>query len=232
MTACSAQPVTSTDCPTDDSSTYWAAASAAASPSLRAAAPVRPSPSRVARLRIAADTACGVTCVTAACEDTSFAAEAGAVCGDSCFVGEAGVCGDTGLATGPWVTGEMFIGSSHSKSIDPWSSPSAPSTPRLRALSRHLCRRSSRDPSSCTASDTHHLPSTLGTTVPINKEMRPRAAFDHNTLVAWAAGTVVAQMNCTLDQAVALMEQRATETSRTLDDIAVDVVERRIRFGK
>jgi hypothetical protein len=39
-------------------------------------------------------------------------------------------------------------------------------------------------------------------------------------------------MNCTLDQAVALMEQRATETSRTLDDIAVDVVERRIRFGK
>jgi hypothetical protein len=57
-----------------------------------------------------------------------------------------------------------------------------------------------------------------------------RTDFDHNTIVAWAAGTVVAQVNCTLDQAFALMEQRATETSRTLDNIAVDVVERRIRF--
>ncbi len=58
-----------------------------------------------------------------------------------------------------------------------------------------------------------------------------RADLDHNTIVPWAAGTVVAQVNCTLDQALALMEQRATETSRTLEDIAADVVERRIRFG-
>jgi AmiR/NasT family two-component response regulator len=62
--------------------------------------------------------------------------------------------------------------------------------------------------------------------------MRFRADFHHNTIVAWAAGTVVAQVNCTLDQAVELMEQRAVETRRTLDDIAVDVVERRILFGK
>ena len=60
--------------------------------------------------------------------------------------------------------------------------------------------------------------------------MRFRADFDLNTTVAWAAGTVVAQVNCTFDEAVVLMEQRATEACRTLDDIAVDVVERRIRF--
>jgi AmiR/NasT family two-component response regulator len=62
--------------------------------------------------------------------------------------------------------------------------------------------------------------------------MRLRADFHQNTIVAWAAGTVVAQVNCTLDEAVALMEQRAVETQRSLDEIAVDVVERRIRSGE
>ena len=32
---------------------------------------------------------------------------------------------------------------------------------------------------------------------------------DHGTLVAWAAGTVAAHANCTIAEAIALMEARA-----------------------
>ncbi len=55
--------------------------------------------------------------------------------------------------------------------------------------------------------------------------------FEHDMLVAWAAGSVAAQVGCTFDEAVTLMEERAAETGRALDEIALDAVERRIRFG-
>jgi hypothetical protein len=55
--------------------------------------------------------------------------------------------------------------------------------------------------------------------------------FEHNMLVAWAAGTVAAQVGCTFAEAVGLMEDRAADTHRTLEEIALDAVERRIRFS-
>ena len=62
--------------------------------------------------------------------------------------------------------------------------------------------------------------------------MRHESDLEHNTLVAWAAGTVAAQVGCTFRQAVALMESRAAETHRTLDEIALDAAERRLRFDE
>jgi hypothetical protein len=61
--------------------------------------------------------------------------------------------------------------------------------------------------------------------------MQNEPAFEHDMLVAWAAGTVAAQVGCTFHEAVGLMEERAADTGRTLDEIALDAVERRIRFS-
>jgi hypothetical protein len=61
--------------------------------------------------------------------------------------------------------------------------------------------------------------------------MRTGPDFEQSMLVAWAAGTVAAQVGCTFFEAVELMEERAAETARTLDEIALDAVERRIRFS-
>ncbi len=48
--------------------------------------------------------------------------------------------------------------------------------------------------------------------------------------VIQAAGMVSVQADCTVDEAVELMELRARDTNRTRRDIADDVVARRIRF--
>ena len=48
--------------------------------------------------------------------------------------------------------------------------------------------------------------------------------------VIQAAGMVSVQADCTVDEAVELMESRARDTERTRRDIADDVVARRIRF--
>jgi len=61
--------------------------------------------------------------------------------------------------------------------------------------------------------------------------MQNEPEFEHDMLVAWAAGTVAAQVGCTFYEAVTLMEERAAETGRTLDEIALDAVERRLRFS-
>ena len=62
--------------------------------------------------------------------------------------------------------------------------------------------------------------------------MRNTSMLDQSAVISWAVGTVVAQTGCTPGQALTLMQAHATETSRTLDEIAVDVAERRIRFDR
>jgi AmiR/NasT family two-component response regulator len=49
--------------------------------------------------------------------------------------------------------------------------------------------------------------------------------------VAQAAGMVSVQADCSLDAAFAVIEQRALEQDRTLEEVADAVVERRIRFS-
>jgi AmiR/NasT family two-component response regulator len=48
--------------------------------------------------------------------------------------------------------------------------------------------------------------------------------------VAEATNIVAAQVRCTLPEALQLMEERAEETGRTVEEIANEVVEREIRF--
>jgi AmiR/NasT family two-component response regulator len=48
--------------------------------------------------------------------------------------------------------------------------------------------------------------------------------------VAQASGMVSVQAGCTPDQALALMNARAEKCGRKVEEIAVAVVERRIRF--
>ena len=85
--------------------------------------------------------------------------------------------------------------------------------------------RRRRDPQKCRST-------LIVSCAPSDKQgMRTGPDFEHNMLVAWAAGTVAAQVGCTFPEAVELMEERATESGRTLDEIALDAVERRIRFS-
>lgn len=61
--------------------------------------------------------------------------------------------------------------------------------------------------------------------------MANRTHLDYSTLLPWAAAVVAGQAHCTLDQAIALMQERGVETSRTLEEIASAVVDRRLRFS-
>jgi len=62
--------------------------------------------------------------------------------------------------------------------------------------------------------------------------MRNRSTLQQTTVISWAIGTVVAQTGCAPTEALAQMEARAVETSSTLDELAVDIVERRVRFDR
>ena len=64
------------------------------------------------------------------------------------------------------------------------------------------------------------------------QQMRNRSDLYQSAVISSAVGTVVAQTGCAPGQALALMETRAVETSRTLDEIAVDVAERRVHFDR
>jgi AmiR/NasT family two-component response regulator len=48
--------------------------------------------------------------------------------------------------------------------------------------------------------------------------------------VTQASGMVSVQASCTLPEALVLMETRAQETGRSIEEIANEVVEREIRF--
>ncbi len=91
---------------------------AAASPSLRAAEPVLPSPSPVARCRIAADTCCGVTSAAGEFEEAVAGAvgradEAVAGGGETCFAAEAVGAGGEMRCVDAMVAGETCMGELH-----------------------------------------------------------------------------------------------------------------------
>ena len=52
-----------------------------------------------------------------------------------------------------------------------------------------------------------------------------------STRVVLAAGMVSAQANCRLDESVVRMQLHARRLHQTLDEIALAVVEHRVRFG-
>ena len=49
--------------------------------------------------------------------------------------------------------------------------------------------------------------------------------------VAQAQGMISVQIDCTLDEALVIMRERALVQHQTLADVAVGVLEHRIRFG-
>jgi AmiR/NasT family two-component response regulator len=61
--------------------------------------------------------------------------------------------------------------------------------------------------------------------------MRTQPHFDHSTTVAFAAGIVAAQAGCTFDEALARMRDRGARSGTTLEEIAIAVCERRIKFS-
>jgi AmiR/NasT family two-component response regulator len=62
-------------------------------------------------------------------------------------------------------------------------------------------------------------------------DMNSGPEFNPPAVVAQAQGMVSVQAECTLPEALALMRERAIIMGQTLDEIAVAVVDRTIRFG-
>ncbi len=58
------------------------------------------------------------------------------------------------------------------------------------------------------------------------------SGFAHSVKVTQASGMVSVQAGCSVDEALALMRDRATVRGQTLDQIAEGVLDRRIRFGE
>jgi AmiR/NasT family two-component response regulator len=56
------------------------------------------------------------------------------------------------------------------------------------------------------------------------------AAAPHTDRVAQAAKVVAEQAHCTLPEAFLLIDERSTETGRSLEEIANEVLEQEIRF--
>jgi hypothetical protein len=56
------------------------------------------------------------------------------------------------------------------------------------------------------------------------------ARDDHHPLVSQASGMVSVQADCSLDDALALMKERAQVCGESLLEIAAATVDRRIRF--
>jgi hypothetical protein len=54
---------------------------------------------------------------------------------------------------------------------------------------------------------------------------------DHHPIVSQASGMVSVQAECTLDEALVLMKERALVAGESLLQIAEATVDRRIRFG-
>ena len=57
------------------------------------------------------------------------------------------------------------------------------------------------------------------------------ARDDQHPLVNQASGMVSVQAECSIDEALVMMKERAAVSGQTLLEIAGDTVERRIRFG-
>lgn len=62
--------------------------------------------------------------------------------------------------------------------------------------------------------------------------MGKESGSSHSHQVSQASGMVSVQADCTIDEAMILMQDRAATTGQTLDEIAAAVVDRTIRFGE
>jgi len=60
---------------------------------------------------------------------------------------------------------------------------------------------------------------------------RATSRWERVTKLAQAQGRVSVQANCTIDEALVLMQERAEETTHTLDEIAEAVGQHRIWFS-
>ena len=61
--------------------------------------------------------------------------------------------------------------------------------------------------------------------------MAERGEAEHRMLVNQAAGMVAVQADCTIEEAFVLINERATMTDATLEEIIAGVLDRRIRFS-
>jgi AmiR/NasT family two-component response regulator len=56
--------------------------------------------------------------------------------------------------------------------------------------------------------------------------------FQHSAAVNQACGMVSVQAACSMDEALVLMQDRATVQGQMLEEIAAGVIDRSIRFGE
>ncbi len=56
--------------------------------------------------------------------------------------------------------------------------------------------------------------------------------YRHSDCVNAASGMVSVQASCSCAEAIVLMDQRAVDTQHTLDEVALSVLDREIRFGR
>lgn len=63
------------------------------------------------------------------------------------------------------------------------------------------------------------------------KERNHRSALDYSNWVHQASGMLSVQAHCTVGEALTWLTERAEATGQTLDEIATEVLERRLRFS-
>jgi len=63
------------------------------------------------------------------------------------------------------------------------------------------------------------------------KDLDHRSALDYSNWVHQASGMLSVQAHCTVGEALIWLTERAEATGQTLDEIATDVIDRRLRFS-
>jgi AmiR/NasT family two-component response regulator len=63
------------------------------------------------------------------------------------------------------------------------------------------------------------------------KELDHRSALDYSNWVHQASGMLSVQAHCTVGEALTWLTERAEATGQTLEEIATEVLERRLRFS-
>jgi hypothetical protein len=63
------------------------------------------------------------------------------------------------------------------------------------------------------------------------KELPHRSELDYSNWVHQASGMLSVQAHCTVGEALAWLTERAEATGQTLEEVATEVLERRLRFS-
>jgi len=63
------------------------------------------------------------------------------------------------------------------------------------------------------------------------KELHNRSGLGYSNWVHQASGMLSVQAHCTVGEALTWLTERAEATGQTLDEIATEVLERRLRFS-